>query len=376
MARGGFVGPGGDSFWSRYGARTILFVAGIGLFVFLALAAIGSCATTVINTQVAIIVNNITGTVSLMENGGMVLPLPLGLSSVYKIDKSQRVLALTQAHRSKDYPGGDHVNIKTNDGSNVEVDLEVVYELLPAQAFNAYRELGDDENIEDILRALTRSEIRSQFGELSTIEIAEALPRSSKLKITEQRLAEELHPLGIKIVSINAKNFHFDLEYDKIIRDRKEADQILTNQKDYQEAAKEEGKRKIAESTRDRQNEIAQLEGELAKRTLTAEGEATRLMTKAEQQSYQLQREGEIAVKTAEQEAAAVLAEGQRRAEAMEKLFAAYEKGGEGLVKEAIVRLYDGVIIRARPYAQSDRVDQIQTQSMRAIQSQQAPAGK
>jgi regulator of protease activity HflC (stomatin/prohibitin superfamily) len=379
MARG-FVGDP-DSFWTRYGAKTILFGACAGLFVILGIWGFASCATTATNTEVAIVVNNITGTVTILENGGMVLHLPFGLSSVYKMDKSQRLLSLTQNHRTKEHPEGEQVNIKTNDGSNVAMDVEVVYEVTPSRAMEVYRELGaddTDDNIEDILRAVTRSEIRSQLGELSTLEIAEAGPRKIKLDATDKMLREYMDPLGIRVLSINAQSFVFDPEYDKIIRERKEADQILTNQKDYQQAAVEEGKRKIAEAQRDKESAIAQLKGNLNKSLLAANGDATRIVTRAEQQAYQLAREGEIALRTAEQEASALEAEGARKAEAMEKLFAAYEHGGEGLVKEQLMKLYDGVIVRARPYALSERVDQIQTQAVRgAIQpAPAAPQGK
>ena len=351
----------------RYGWRLALYVLGIGVVVYMAIAAIGSCATMVMNTEVGILVNNLTGTVSRQEFGGMVFHLPLGLSSVYKVDKSQRVLYLTHGQRTKEHPTGDHVNIKTNDGSNVEVDVEIVYQLKAALAEQVFRELGEKENIEDILRALMRSTIRNHFGELSTLEIAEPLHRAERLGMIQQQLAEELQPMGLEIVTITAQNFQFDAEYDHIIRDRKEADQILTNQKDYQEAAVEEGKRMVAEATRDKQTALAQLQGDLSKKLIGSEGEALRLVTKARQQAYTAEREGDIALKNAEQEAAAVLAEGQRKAEAMEKLFAAYEKGGEGLVKEALVKFYEGLIIRARPYAPSEKIERVQTLPLRTF---------
>ena len=393
-----------DSFWAKYGFRSIAYIVGIGLFVLLALAAAGSCATTAKNTEVAIIVNNVTGSISLLENGGMVLHLPFGLSSVYIVDKSQRVLSLTKASRTPEHPQGDQVNIKTNDGSNVEIDMEVVYQIKSSRAADAYRELGNEKNIEDIMRALTRSEIRSEFGELTTIAIAEAVSRQSKIDSTQKKLAAQVEPMGIEIVSVNAKNFHFDPEYDKIIRDRKEADQILTNQKDYQDAAIEEGKRMVAESTRDKQTALAQLQGELSKRLIVAEGEVKRMRTKAGQQAYQIEkeinppamisgaegeanriktkaaqqaylyeREGDTAFQTGAQEASAILAEGQRKAEGMEKLLEAYENGGEGLVREALSKLYGNVTIRARPYAVSDKIEQVQLAP--AIQ-QAVPAGK
>jgi hypothetical protein len=350
----------GESFWQKYGAKTVTYVVSAGVFVVLALAGALSCATTVDNTQVGIVVNNLTGNVTLHQNGGMVLHLPFGLSTVYKLDRSQRVLAMTRELRTQEHPQGEQISIKTNDGSNVEMDVEIVYQIMSSRADEAYRELGAQENIDEILRALVRSEVRSQFGELSTLEISEAGPRSLKLRATQEQLRQHLTPLGIEIVSINAQNFSFAGEYDKIIRERKEADQILTNQKDYQDAATEEGKRMIAEATRDKMSALALLQGDLAKQLLAATGDAQRLQTRAEQSAYKSQLEGELALKTAQAEAAAILAEGTQKAEAMAKLFDAYERGGEGLVKEALVKLYQGVTVRARPYSSSERVDQFQ----------------
>ena len=353
-----------ESFWAKYGARTIIYVTCLGLFVILVLAGAGSTTTVVNNTEVAIIVNNIRGTVTEMQNGGMVVHLPFGLTSVYKIDKSQRLLRLTRDQHSAEHPEGEQINIKTNDGCNLEMDVELVYQVIPDQAFLAYRELmeqGREQNLEEILRAMVRSEVRGQFGELSTLEVAEALPRTAKLKMIQQELSDLFKTLGIDVVSVTAQNFQFDPEYEKIVRDRKEADQILVNQKDYQDAAREAGKRKVAEATRDKETALAQLQGDLDKKTIAAQGEGARIKTTSEQQSYQLEREGETAARTADQEAAAILAEGQRKAEAMRTLFAAYETGGPGLVKEALVKLYNGVVIQVHPYSASERIEQLES---------------
>lgn len=379
----------GESFWEKYGAKTISYVITAGVLVILLVVAAFTSTTSVDNTQVGIVANNITGGISLHQNGGTVFHMPFGLSTVYMLDRSQRVLAMTakavtpQARqRQKTSPtahedADGEISIKTNDGSNVEMDVEVVYQIQSSQADQAYRELGPQENIDEILRALVRSKIRSQFGQLSTLEISEAGPRSVKLRATQEALRTALTPLGIEIVSINAQNFSFAGEYDKIIRERKEADQILANQKDYQDAATEEGKRMIAEATRDKQSALAQLQGDLSKQLLGAEGDAKRLETRALQQAYQLKAEGDLALRTAEAEAGAIQAEGLRKAEAMGKLFEAYEQGGDGLVKEALVKLYQGVVIKARPYSPSDRIEQMQLVPQvlaPAIRQQTAPA--
>lgn len=350
-----------DSFWGKYGAKTILYVVGVGLFVVLGLAVTGSSGTLIKNTDVGIIVNNVTGDIQIHQNGGMVMHMPLGLTSVYTLDKSQRILRLTREVTTRQHPEGEQIALKTNDGTNIEIDVEIVYQVIPELARTAYSELvqsSDAQNMEEILRAFVRSDFRNRFGELSTLEIIDPTARAGKLALIQDYLAMHYKKLGVEVVSVTALNFRFDPEYEKLVKDRKEAEQILANQKDYQDQAREEGKRMVAEATRDRETAIAQLQGESAKRILTADGEAKRLLLRAQQQAYQEEREGDIALKTAEQEATAVQAEGERKAEGMAKLLDAYEKGGEGLVKEALAKLYEGVTIKSRPYSQSDRIEQ------------------
>jgi regulator of protease activity HflC (stomatin/prohibitin superfamily) len=340
------------------------YAIALAVAVILFLVVMFTTGTNVSNTEVGIVVNNVTGSKTIYQNGGMIFHLPLGLTTVYKIDKSQRVMYLTQTPRGTGDDAGDQINIKTNDGSNVEIDVEVVYQVKAAMAAEALRELGDEKNVEDILKAMTRSEVRDSFGLLSTLEIAEAGQRVPKLAVIQRTLQSQLDPLGIEVVSINAQNFRFDPEYETIIRERKEADQILANQGDYQAAAEEERNRMKAESERDKETSLAQVRGEMAKLLLIAKGDAQRVLTKAQQEAYSLEREGEIALATADQEAVAIRAEGVQKAEAMSKLLAAYEKGGEGLVKEAVAKFYEGVVVRARPYSQTDRIDRFQTVSV------------
>ena len=165
-----------NSFIAKYGVRSISYAIGTGLAILLILIAIGSSADTVDNTDVGIVVNNITGTQTEIINGGMVFHLPFGLSSVYRISKKPRHMRLAKDAVSKDRPDSEQVRIKTSDGSNVEADIDVVYKVDVTNAYIAYRELEESEatnteagsslgalghdstnNMESILRAVTRS---------------------------------------------------------------------------------------------------------------------------------------------------------------------------------------------------------------------------
>src|SRR4029079_1914143 len=94
----------GNSFIAKYGVRTISYVAGFGLALVLLLIAISTMTDTVSNTDVGIVINNITGNPTIYENGGVVVHLPFGLSKVYTIDKSQRNLHLTRAIKTEEHP--------------------------------------------------------------------------------------------------------------------------------------------------------------------------------------------------------------------------------------------------------------------------------
>lgn len=380
----------GESFIAKYGVRSISYAVGIGLSVLLVLIAIGSCATTVKNTDVGIVVNNITGNMTTYENGGMVLHLPFGLSTVNHVDKSPRNVFLSRNVTSEEHPDGEQVKIKTSDGSNVEADIEVVFQIDVKRPFIAYRELVensevnaddstsasghptnsrnavDPNNLEEILRAVTRAEVRNELGALTTASIADPTERTTKLHTVQKNLSAYFDSMAVEIVSVNAQNFHFNDKYEAIIKQRKSADQILVNQEEFRKAARKMRERIIAQADKEKSNALAQLQGELAKRKLTAEGEAKRIVTKANQEAYQLDNEGNIALANATQEAAAIKAEGEQKALAIEKLFEAYEHGGEGLVREAMVKFYDGVTVTARPYAPSDRIDQIRAVPIQA----------
>ncbi len=136
-----------NSFIGKYGVRSISYAVGIGLALLIVLVGISSCTTTVKNTDIGIVVNNITSNITIYENGGMVLHLPFGLSTVYPVDKSQRLLKLTREVKTSEHPDGEQVRIKTSDGSNVEADVEIVFQIDPKQAYIAFRELEEEKHV-------------------------------------------------------------------------------------------------------------------------------------------------------------------------------------------------------------------------------------
>ena len=76
------------------------------------------------------------------------------------------------------------------------------------------------------------------------------------------------------------------------------------------------------------------------KAVIEAEGLAAQTVNVASGEAYKVRLEGERLLKVAQAEAKAIEAEGLRKAEGIEKLAEAYEKGGMGLIREALAEKY------------------------------------
>ncbi|MCX7935788.1 MAG: SPFH domain-containing protein, partial [Planctomycetota bacterium] len=286
-------------------AIAALLIIAIGLF--LALATIYTGVTTIAPGEIGVIQNNLFGICTPHLTNGTIIHLPFGLTKVYKLDKT--VQSLTMA-------GPDSVQIKTNDGSNVQIDMEVQYQIIPAKAIDIIRTIGaGDAYKQGLVRAYARSSIRDSLGYLSVVEIAD--PNNIKTEEIKARLNSCLEKYGIVIGLITPTNIAFNPEYEKMIRSRKEADQDVRNEQEAQKTAQQEQERRLAEANRLKSVAIRQAEGELNAQKIAAQAEAERLVQQAKGKAYAIKREGEQALMAAQNEAAAIEAEGLNRAQGL-----------------------------------------------------------
>jgi hypothetical protein len=66
-------------------------------------------------------------------------------------------------------------------------------------------------------------------------------------------------------------------------------------------------------------------------------------------------------------EAKAIEFEGISRAQGIEKLAKAYEKGGLALVREALAEKFRGVVLQGRPYSLASEVQRLQLEEAAAV---------
>jgi regulator of protease activity HflC (stomatin/prohibitin superfamily) len=335
------------------------------------LAVIKTGVTFVEGTEVGVIINNITHKISVRQQPGYILHLPMGLTDVHIVNCAERVIHMTQQRNQGNRKGVDDLRIKTRDGSNVNADVTVNYTIDKNAAEKVTTYMGaeqneHEQNIETVVRAYVRTAIRDELGKLLVEEISEPSYRDLAIKTAQASLDNALSDYGIRVTNLLVSEFDFNEQYEQLIKDRKEADQMYTNQAAAQETALSNQRRAISSAEREKNNAVVEERGKQRKRVIEAEGMAAQVINLASGEAYKTKLEGERTMKVDMAEAKAIEAEGLRKAEGITKMAEAYEKGGMGLIREALAEKYIGRTINGRPFSLSSHVDRLQLESSAA----------
>ncbi len=213
-----------------------------------------------------------------------------------------------------DQGGADDLQFKTTDGSDVSMDVTVVWNVDPSQAPLLLETVGKstDEVREKLIRPMARTHVRDVLNELDSESIYNADKRFQKAEEARTRLAATLAPYGILVSQVILHEHRFTPEYEKIIHDRKLAEQRAEQLKSESEAAQQEAIRDLEAARGKVAADIAAAQGELAQWKLAADG------------AYYQQQ----------QNADAIVAERQAKAQAIAKRNEALRgAGGRAMVK-------------------------------------------
>jgi regulator of protease activity HflC (stomatin/prohibitin superfamily) len=284
--------------------RILVFLAVVGFAIF---AVVSFGWVNVQPTEVSVEINKIAGKVS---------EKPLGVGYhfynrwvtdmvIYKVAARAYPSDTLASEEAKKYS----LELKTNDGQNVEVDLTIIF-ALDAQGVPAlHQQVGS--NYEDqILLPQIRSEARLAIGSFSAEEIYQGKVRDTMQQAIKQKLVDVLakYP-AIHIHDALIRHFSFSPDFQKAIEQKKLAGQQVEINKNRALAQEEEAKRQEAEAR-----------GGKLKAIQEAEGRAQSAKIEADANRYKL-----------EQEAAGNLARLKANAEG-QKLLADAVGGGQNVV--------------------------------------------
>ncbi len=210
-----------------------------------------------------------------------------------------------------------------------------------------------------MIRSYARAMIREKYGIFTLEEVANPAMRTKQNSLVKNALNEALRPFGTEVTLVNTTNFVFNPQYETLVKEKKAATQRFINQTAAQEQAQKEQETQVAQAEREKNNALITAKGTASKPPVDAENEAKQRIARAEGEAYAMKLEGERDLQVAMNQAKAIEQEGLNTAAGIRKLADAYERGGLGLVKEALARKLVGTRINGRPYSLSERIERL-----------------
>lgn len=260
-------------------------------------------------TEVAVEINKLVGKVNEMPKGVGYHFFNRWVTDmvIYKVAARAYPTDTLEQAEHKTYT----LELKTNDGQKVFVDLTIVYALAANEVPKLHQEIGT--NYEDqVLLPQIRSEARLALGKYSAEQIYQGAIRDEIQAGIKEKLVHSLakYP-AIRIHDALIRHFGFSREFEAAIEQKTLADQQVKINKNKALAQEEEAKRQEAEARGLKLKAIQDAEGRASANKIEAEGRAQAAKIEADAKRYRLEQEatGNLAINKAEAEGKKLLAD-------------------------------------------------------------------
>jgi regulator of protease activity HflC (stomatin/prohibitin superfamily) len=217
----------------------------------------------------------------------------------------------------------DDLEFKTHDGNDIAVDVTVAWRIDPAKTPYILSHVGAStyEVKEHFVRPAARSIVRDVLNTMTSEEFYVSDKRFAKAEQARDKLGAFVKSEGIIVERVILGEHRFHPEYEKVIHDKKLAEQTAERMVSEGNAAEQASKRNL-ETAR----------GEVAQKIAKAKGNADQVKLQADADYFKAQREAE-----------AILAEKSARAKGVEKQNQALAgAGGRAMVKLRIAEALEG----------------------------------
>ncbi|HMU37634.1 MAG TPA: SPFH domain-containing protein [Pseudomonadota bacterium] len=265
-------------------------------------------------------------------------------------------LEMSSSKNRGDRPGDDAIVLKSRDGNDISIDVTVTWRIDPLKAPDilARGAASTEEIKEELVRPACRAYVRDAFNELHSEEFFERKKLLEKANKAKAKLTKELEAEGIILEDVMPGEQRFNTEYERVIHDRKIAEQNAERLKSEAQAAEAEQTRQLEKARGDVQSQIAE-----------AKGRVERIRISADRALYENERT-----------AKALLAEATARAKGIEKQNRAMAgTGGRTAVKLRIADALAGKPILIVPSATGTNLQKLDmTRILEAVMAKEAVA--
>ncbi len=302
------------------------------------------------DTEVAVVVNYLSGESELVANPGYKIFLPF-IEQAFKFDKTPN-LFLMEGDRDR---GPNHVRkltVRANDGSNFWFEeLTIRYQLRASMAPLVLADSGPGDAFkQNWVRAYARSILRDEFGRLSVEEAADPSAYNQATADARDRLNEVLMPHGIEVTSIITPKPKFEDKYEKAIADRKVANQEVERLREEAKRLENQREKRLADIERDMATAFEQLLGTLEAERIAEEKERVRVEKEADAFKIAEVAQGTAANARMVEEATAMAEKARKEAEGLRARVDALAARGDILVREALAEKLAQIVFNVVPY--------------------------
>ena len=322
-----------------------------------------SCAS-VEAGQVAVRVNNITGSMEVITQPGLIMRLPFGIHDVYIMDVSPQTFHL-RGEKNKSVLEVRELDVRASDGSSFAFnDTTILFRAIPTKADETVRDSGLEHAYYEWMLPYVRAILRDEFGRESTIGVSNPTTFGQAEDRAKQRLNKLLGEHGIEVTSIVTPRPRFSKEYEDLIEARNQAENQLTVIGSELERAATERARKLAEVERDQNKVIKTKQADLEAQLATAVTAQTQ--THREVDSYKIDK---VAIGEASRSAAkgqATELKGELTAEytAKQAEIDAFKNQPVERVMQRLGERLKGVVIDIQPFRQDGSPQRVQLETI------------
>ncbi len=302
--------------------------------------------------EVGILLDKVTGKFEIIEKSGVTFYNGI-TKDFFKLNKKIQILEMTENVRRGDRQEKDDLKVKTVDGSDVFLDLEIQYQIIPSMADIIVQTSGLDDNYKTKwIRDYSRSICRNYLGELTTEEFYDSSKRKSRINEATIAINAKIEKqFGIRITNITPQDPHFYKEYEAMIKEKKIADQAVLEEKSKALAAKQKQQTLIVEITNKKNVSIEQFKGKMQEKLIAAGAEAERVKKSADAYNDKIIIGAGANLYKKQRLAIGILAEKRADAKGIEAMKLALEgEGGRNMVKMEYAKKLKSIQITGKPY--------------------------
>jgi regulator of protease activity HflC (stomatin/prohibitin superfamily) len=348
---------GGKRWWkNRWARRAVAVVVLAGLI------GIGSQGIArVRENEVGVRVDELSGNLALEERVGYHVFIPF-LQRLYVLDRTIQRLDL--GWKQGIGAGSKDLKLMTADGSSVSLDVMIHYKLIPEKAVEVLQHSGQGTRFtESWVEQFARQICLNSFGQLSTEEMYDAAKRNERAQAALTEMNGKLGLYGIEVVAVSPGEFRFYAEYEKVIQDKKLADQQVEQQQAEARAAQEKQERQLVEANKQAQARLAGVQGECENQLIEAKAAAEKTKREADGNYAALLLKADADLYAATKQALGTKATMLAQAEGMEQMRKAMiGDGGLSMIGMEYAKRLAKIRFSATPIAREPSIQQFAVQ--------------